>query len=90
MLNQPSSSQDTSRFPVGLLIAGYGTACLGALLLSMLGVGILAAGLTFWLGGAVAVMFWGGVWAYFRRAVLTRSKRPAKFPAAPRAAVSER
>ena len=54
-------------FPVGLLIAGYGTACLGALLLSMLGVEILATGLTFWLGGAVAVIFWGGVWAYSRK-----------------------
>ena len=90
LLNQPGSSQDTSRFPAGLLIAGYGTACLGALLLSMLGVGILAAGLTFWLGGAVAVMFWGGVWSYFRRAVRARSKRPAELPAVPRAAVSER
>ena len=88
--NQPSNSQDTSRFPVGLLIAGYGTACLGALLLSMLGVGILAAGLTFWLGGAVAVMFWGGVWAYSRRAILARFKRPAELPDVPRAAVSER
>ncbi len=88
--NQPSSSQDTSTFPVGLLIAGYGTACLGALLLSMLGVGILATGLTFWLGGAVAVIFWGGVWAYFRKTILARSKRPAEFPAVPRVAVSER
>ena len=58
--------------------------------MSMLGVGILAAGLTFWLGGAVAVMFWGGVWAYFRRAMFARSKRPAELPAVPRAAVSER
>ena len=90
MLNQPSSSQDRSTFPVGLRLAGYGTACLGALLLSMLGVGILAAGLTFWLGGAVAVMFWGGVWAYFRRAILPRSKRPAELPDVPQAAVSER
>ena len=88
--NQPSNSQDTSTFPAGLLIAGYGTACLGALLLSMLGVGILAAGLTFWLGGAVAVIFWGGVWAYSRKTALPRSKRPAELPAVPRAAVSER
>ncbi len=90
MLNQPSRRQDTSRFPIGLLLAGYGTACLGALLLSMLGVGILAAGLTFWFGGAVAVMFWGGVWSYFRRAVLARSKRPAELPTVPGVAVSER
>ena len=41
MSNKPSNSQDTSTFPVGLLIVGYGTACLGALLLSMLGVGII-------------------------------------------------
>ena len=88
--NQPSNSQDTSMFPAGLLIAGYGTACLSALLLSMLGVGILAAGLTFWLGGAVAVIFWGGVWAYSRKTALPRSKRPAELPAAPRVAVSER
>ena len=55
MSNQPSSRQDTPTFPVGLLIAGYGTACLGALVLSVLGVGFLATSLTFWLGGAVGV-----------------------------------
>jgi len=54
----------------------------------MLGVGILATGLTFWLGGAIAVIFWGGVWAYSRKTVLARSKRPVEFPAAPQVAVS--
>ena len=43
MSNQPSSSQDTSTFPVSLLVVGYGTAFLSALLLYMLGGGILAA-----------------------------------------------
>ena len=75
-------------FPVGLLVSGYGTAFFGALFLSKIGVGILVAGLTFWLGGAVAVFFWGGVWAYSRKALLARSKRPAEFPSATRVAAS--
>jgi hypothetical protein len=75
-------------FPVGLLIAGYGTAYLAALHLNTLGVGILVTGLTFWLGGAVAVFFWGGVMAYSGKSFLARSKRPAEFPKAPQVAVS--
>ena len=63
LLNHLSSNQDMPTFPVGLLITGYGTAYLSALLLSTHGVGILATGLTFWLGGAVAVLGWGCVWA---------------------------
>jgi TM2 domain-containing membrane protein YozV len=86
--NQTNNNQDTSTFPAGLLIAGYGTAGLGALLLSMFGAGILATGLTFWLGGAVAVIIWGGVWAYSRKTTLPQSKCLAEFPAAPREAVS--
>jgi len=81
--NQTGRCQHTSKFPVGLLIAGYGTACLGALFLSTLGAGRLVTGLTFWLGGAVAVIAWGGVRAYFRTTILARSRRPA----APRLAV---
>ncbi len=87
-MNQPSSSQDTSRFPVSLLVVGYGTAFLGALLLYMLGGGILAAGLTFWFGGAVAVFFWGGVWAYSRKTTHARSKRPVDFKSEPLVAVT--
>ena len=46
---------------------GYGTACLGALLMKNLGVGMLGISLTLWLGGAVAVLLWGVVWAYSRQ-----------------------
>jgi len=63
LLNHFGNYQNTPTFPVGLLIAGYGTAYLGALLLNMHGIGILATGLSFWLGGAVAVLGWGCVWA---------------------------
>ncbi len=90
MLNQPGSSQDTSTFPVSLLAVGYGTAFLGALLLYMLGGGILATGLTFWFGGAIAVFFWGGVWAYSRKTTHARSKRHVKFPAVLQVLVSEK
>jgi hypothetical protein len=87
--NQPSTSQGTSNFPIGLIVAGYGTACFAALILSLLGVGIIATGLTFWLGGAVGVLFWGGVWVYFRKLTHTRFMHPAEFQAAPQVAVSE-
>jgi uncharacterized membrane protein YjjP (DUF1212 family) len=87
-VSQLSNSQNTSRFPVSLLISGYGTALLGALLLYMLGGGILAIGLTFWLGGAVAVFFWGGVWAYTRKTTHAKSRRPIESPAVLRALVS--
>ena len=73
---------------MSLLVVGYGTAFLGALLLFMLGGGILATGLTFWFGGAVAVIFWGGVWTYSRKTTHARSKRIAEFQAVPRVAVS--
>lgn len=88
--NLSVNSQDTSVFPVRLLIAGYGTACLVALLLTMLGVGILVTGIVFWLGGAVAVLFWGAVWARLRKSPHAPSQRPGKVPAVPRVAVSAR
>ncbi len=53
-----------------------------------LGGGILAAALTFWLGGAVAVLFWGYVWANSRKIVHARSRRPVGFPAVLQALVS--
>ena len=56
--------QDSSKFPINLLSAGYGTALLGALALYHLDGGILTSGLTFWLGGVAAVFFWGGVWVH--------------------------
>lgn len=39
-----------------LLAIGYGLAALGAVALWLSGVGALAAGLTFWIGGAAAVL----------------------------------
>ena len=89
MSNQHSTNQGTSTFPIGLIVAGYGTASFAALVLNLLGLGPLAMGLTFWLGGAVGVLFWGGVLAYFRKFTRTRYKRPAEFRAAQRVVVSE-
>jgi hypothetical protein len=90
LVNQLSTSQNTPGFPVNLLAAGYGTALLGALLLYALGGGILATVLTFWLGGAVAVLFWGYVWASSRKIVQARSRRPVEFPPVLQALVSEK
>ena len=65
LFNHYDTVQDTSKFPVNLLSAGYGTALLGALLLYNLDGGIVTSGLTFWLGGVIAVFFWGAVWIQF-------------------------
>lgn len=89
-MSQQRNIQDTSRFPVSLLVVGYGTAFLGALLLYTLGGGLVATGLTFWLGGAVAVFFWGSVWACSEKTAHARSRRPVEFPAVPQALVSEK
>jgi hypothetical protein len=50
---------DQTKFPTNLLGAGYGTALLVALFLYSLHGGIVTSGLIFWLGGVVAVFFWG-------------------------------
>lgn len=81
---------DAPAFPVALLVAGYGTAFLGALILNRLGIGVVATGLTFWFGGAVAVLFWGGFWAYSRASNLARSKHLDEIETRQKFAILER
>lgn len=57
--------EQSSNFPIRLLVVGYGSAGLLALLLTLLGGGLLAAVLTFWLGGALATLCWGVAGVYF-------------------------
>jgi hypothetical protein len=70
LFNSYDMTQDTSKFPLNLLSAGYGTALLGALFLYHLDGDIVTSGLTLWLGGVVAVFFWGGIWIHFDKKFL--------------------
>lgn len=60
-LTRLDRDQDCSRFPTGLLSAGYATGAVGAIAVALQGGGLLAAGLAFWLGGALATVLWGAV-----------------------------
>jgi len=66
--------QDESpRFPIGLLLAGYTTGAAAGLAVFVLGGGLLHAGLIFWLSGAVATLSWGVLGMLLRRSTVRRS-----------------
>lgn len=50
---------DTPRFPLRLLIAGYGTGALAATAVFLNDGGLMLTGMIFWLGGAIATLAWG-------------------------------
>jgi hypothetical protein len=52
----------TKPFPFRLLALGYATGALAALNVYRQFGGFLAPVLTFWLGGAIATLAWGGLW----------------------------
>ena len=54
----------SSRFPVGLLSAGYATGAVAAFVASMSGIGPLAAVMIFWIGSAIATLGIGALLVY--------------------------
>ncbi len=53
------SEDQLPQIPLRLLVAGYGTGGIAGLSVFLGGEGWLQAGLTFWLGGAIATLAWG-------------------------------
>jgi bifunctional ADP-heptose synthase (sugar kinase/adenylyltransferase) len=49
------------RSPLSLLLFGYGAAAAGATVIAVMGAGPMAAGLAFWIGGAIATLAAGVV-----------------------------
>jgi len=56
---------DSGQFPTRLLAIGYATGAIAALAVHLQSGGLIAVILTFWLGGAVATLAWGGVLLLF-------------------------
>ena len=78
MLNRSEDGPGASKFPLGLLAAGYGTAGIAAFLASVLGGPTLAVVLTFWFGGAMATLAWGAIWISCARPVDRPSEHAAQ------------
>lgn len=54
----------SSRFPMGLLTAGYAAGAVAGFVASLTGMGLLAAVMVFWIGSAIATLGIGALLVY--------------------------
>lgn len=69
--------------PLGLLASGYATAGLVASAVALIGGGLAAVFLIFWLGGALATLSWAVAWASLSAAGRSKGRHNDRYASHP-------